>query len=128
MEEISLLSILYRTKIINIIVTYRIKDSKYREWDKGLNDKKSLLYPLQGEGSFLVFIFCAAVNAAAAVYLLYFSVCSVCHHNESFGFSTASLYSDLEATVGYEPLSDFPAVFANRNKITKNPMMLTIVK
>jgi len=53
MEEISLLSILYRTKIINLIVTYRIKDSKYREWDKLLNDKKSLLYAIQGEGSFL---------------------------------------------------------------------------
>jgi hypothetical protein len=44
MEEISLLSILYRTKIINLIVPYRIKDSKYREWDKSLNGKKSLLY------------------------------------------------------------------------------------
>jgi len=62
MEEISLLSILYRTKIINLIVTYRIKDSKYREWDKLLNDKKSLLYAIQGEDSFSVFIFCAAVN------------------------------------------------------------------
>lgn len=32
--------------------------------------------------------------------LIYLSVCSVFHHNESFGFSTASLYSALEATVG----------------------------
>jgi len=78
MEEISLLSILYRTKIINLIVTYGIKDSKYREWDKGLNDKKSLLYPIQGEGSFLVFIFCAAVNAAAAVYLFTLFFCLLC--------------------------------------------------
>jgi hypothetical protein len=34
MEEISLLSILHRTKIINLSVTHRTEDSKYRKIDK----------------------------------------------------------------------------------------------
>ncbi|CAI8905386.1 hypothetical protein EMIT0180MI3_21173 [Priestia megaterium] len=39
MEEISLLSILHRTKIINLSVTHRTEDSKYRKIDKILKWK-----------------------------------------------------------------------------------------
>jgi hypothetical protein len=39
MEEISLLLILHRTKIINLIVTYKTEYSKYRKVDEILKCK-----------------------------------------------------------------------------------------
>ncbi len=40
MEEISLLLILHRTKIINLIVPYKTEYSKYRKVDESLKCKK----------------------------------------------------------------------------------------